>query len=803
MTKKTFPIVGMHCASCKKLIEKMVSKLDGVSEVTVNYATEKMSVSYDEKKTSVEDLIKAVKSAGTYTLVTDNYGEIVLASPGEAKKMEEEKHASHHPSHTENASKSHETGHDHASILKKKEYDALKRKVGIVGILTIPFVLLMIFMGLRFAGIVDFSKDFLGHITFDAVNYSVNTFFFLQFLLATPILFWGGSGFFKSTWNALKARTANMDTLVVLGSFTAWTYSVFVTFSPGIVFESDVFFEAAVFITFFILLGRLLEARAKGNAQEAIKRLAKLQAKEALVIRNGEEIVLPIDQVVVGDHIIVKPGEKIPVDGIIIEGASAIDESMVTGESIPVEKKQGDTVIGSTINKSGSFTFEAKKVGSDTMLSNIMLLVEEAQNSTAPIQKLADTISSYFVPMVILLSISAFIFWNFAAPSLGLIPEDASIIQFSVYIMTTMLIIACPCALGLATPTAVMVGSGKAAAKGILIKDAESLEIAHKISTVVLDKTGTLTKGLPEVTNFVFSQNSNTSEEIALRISGALEEKSEHPLSTAITKYVKEKTPYKGTPISDFKIIEGKGVFGRHEGKDIVIGNNKLLNDQSVAIAKDLTNKKNEFLNQGKTVVSLAVNKTEIALFAIADTIKDDAKESIKELHSRGIKTVMLTGDNTQTAEAIAKQLNIQKVYAEVLPQDKQNIIKNLKEEKGKDEIVAMVGDGINDAPALAEADIGIAMGTGTDVAIESGDIVLVKGTLEKLVSAIDVSKETLGIIKQNLAWAFGYNLFALPIAAGVLYPVFGLLLSPVIASAAMAFSSLSVVLNSLRLKRT
>lgn len=802
MTKKTFPIVGMHCASCKKLIEKMVGKLDGVSEVSVNYATEKMSVSYDEKKVSVEDLINAVKSAGTYTLVTDDHGDMVLASPGEVKKMEEEKHSAHHKSQA-NTHGSHKTAHDHAALLKKKEYDALKRKVGIVGVLALPFALLMLFMGLRFAGIVDFSKDFLGHITLDAANYKINTFFFIQLILATPILFWGGSGFFKSTWNALKNASANMDTLVVLGSLTAWIYSVFVTFFPHIVFEADVFYEAAVFITFFILLGRLLEARAKGNAQEAIKRLAKLQAKEALVIRNGEEIILPIDQVVVGDHIIVKPGEKIPVDGVIIDGASAIDESMITGESIPVEKKQGDTVIGATINKSGSFTFEAKKVGSDTMLSNIMLLVEEAQNSTAPIQKLADTISSYFVPAVVILSLSAFLFWYFAAPGLGLIPEDVSIIQFAMYIMTTMLIIACPCALGLATPTAVMVGSGKAAKKGILIKDAESLEIAHKISTIVLDKTGTLTKGAPEVTDFALSKDNELSEEMILKIVGALEEKSEHPLSTAITKYAQEKTAYKDTTISDFKIIEGKGVFGRYNNEDIIIGNSKLLKDYSAAYAKDLAGKKNALLSQGKTVVSLAINSTEIALFALADTIKDDAKKSIKELHSRGIKTVMLTGDNTQTAEAIAKQLDIQRVIAEVLPDDKQNIIKNLKEKREKSEIVAMVGDGINDAPALAEADIGIAMGTGTDVAIESGDIVLVKGTLTKLIDAIDISKDTLSIIKQNLAWAFGYNVIALPIAAGILHPATGILLSPIIASVAMAFSSLSVVLNSLRLKNS
>lgn len=824
MTKKTFPIVGMHCASCKKLIEKMVEKLDGVQSVIVNYATEKMVVEYDEKKVTEADLIAAVKSAGSYTLVTNVHGKTVLASPGEKKKIDAathesiSKHDDMNMKDMQHEGKNSDSGiHAHAATLKQEEFEALKRKVFIIGLLVIPFVLLMVVMLLRFIGLIEFSPESLGYISFDQFNYQINVFFFIQFLLATPVLFWGGSQFFQSAWSAFKARSSNMDTLVVLGSSVAWLYSVVVTFFPGILAKGqlDVFFEASVFITFFILLGRLLEARAKGSAQEAIKRLAKLQAKEALVIRNGEEVIIPIDQVVVGDHIIVKPGEKVPVDGVIIEGASAIDESMVTGESIPSDKKVGDTVIGATINKTSSFTFKAKKVGANTMLSNIMLLVEEAQATTAPIQKLADTISSYFVPIVITLALIGFVFWYFAGPAFGLIPVDTSTFQFAIYITTTMLIIACPCALGLATPTAVMVGSGKAASKGILIKDAEALEGAHKVTTIVLDKTGTLTKGNPEVTSFMVMDNiENTAafeeyvpektkeayEQFVLKIAGAVEKKSEHPLSKAIEKKAAESVTYNDIQIDNFRIVEGMGVYGEYKSMKVVIGNDKLLAENKVMKCAELSKEIEKLIDEGNTVVSIAIDGKQVALFAMADTIKEDAKESIKRIHALGIKTVMLTGDNQKTADAIADTLGIDSVFAEVLPQDKVNIIKELKKESNA--FVAMVGDGINDAPALAEAHIGIAMGTGTDIAIESADIVLVEGTLKKLVEAINVSKETLSIIKQNLAWAFGYNVLALPIAAGILFPSVGLLLSPVIASAAMAFSSLSVVLNSLRLRR-
>lgn len=793
MKKENYPIIGMHCASCKMLIEKMVSKVEGVKSVVVNYASEQMTVEYDPNMTSLTEIKAAVSKAGSYKLITDSEGETVLASPPEARKMRDEK--------SDQEPMEHKGHHDHASALKQEAYIALKRKVVYVGIAVIPFALVMFRMVLIELGVLPMSHAPFGLISFSKLDYSINLYFFLQFLLATPVLFVGGSQFFSSAWSALKAKASNMDTLVVLGTTTAWLFSSIVTFFPGLfhTLAVDVFFEAAVFIIFFILLGRLLEARAKGQANDAIKKLLELQAKEATVIRDGKEVKIPVEEVKEGEILLVRPGEKVPVDGEIIEGASAVDESMVTGESIPVEKTEGDKVIGSTINKTGTFKFKATGVGSDTMLSQIIQMVQEAQGTSAPIQKLADQISAVFVPTVIAIAILAFLFWLVVAPQIGIVEDVDSYVQLAVYIATTVLIIACPCALGLATPTAVMVGTGRAARKGILIKDAQALELAHKITTIVFDKTGTLTRGVPEVVDFVSTDK--FPKDNLLNWAVAIENLSEHPLSNAIVKFAEDTlSKREDLKVKNFNAIEGRGVEAEIDKRKIYIGNRRLMNENNIEMSPSIERKSDQLIEKGNTVTFFAVDGEVVALFALADTIKDEAKDVITQLHSLDIEVVMLTGDNQKTAEAIASQLGIDKVVAEVLPSDKSQKVKELQE--NTEGVVAMVGDGINDAPALAQSDVGIAMGTGTDVAIEAGDIVLVKGTISKVLETIKLSKQTLGIIKQNLFWAFGYNVIAIPVAAGVLFPFIGLLLSPVIASAAMAFSSVSVVLNSLRLRR-
>ena len=794
MDKQIFPIIGMHCASCKMLIEKMVRKLNGVSSVNVNYATEKMTVEFDEKKVSIADLTAAVAKAGSYRLISDADGKTVLASPPATKKIQHQHQA--HASHKMSANR-----HDHASALKREDYLKLRRTVIAVGVGSLPFFAIMIMMTASFFGLGQRMESPLGLLTVESISYSINLFFLAQFLLATPIVFIGGRQFFVSAWQALKARAANMDTLIALGTFVAWAFSSVVTFAPQLfdTVKADVFFEAAVFITFFILLGRLLEARAKGQANDAIKKLLALQAKEARVVRDGQEITIPIDQVIVGDNIIVKPGDKIPVDGVIIEGSSTIDESMVTGESLPTEKKVGDQVIGSTINKVGSFIFTAEKIGRETMLAQIIKMVEEAQGTTAPIQKRADAISAVFVPIVIVTSIIAFLFWFFIAPIFGLTDDVGSLLQFSIFVATTILIIACPCALGLATPTAVMVGTGKAATHGILIKDASALEGAQQIKTIVFDKTGTLTKGSLEVTDFKVV--GNLEEKIILSYALVTEKLSEHPLSQAITKFSENKVGKSNLKVDSFSAIEGQGITAMVENNLVFLGNKRLLDEKNIVLTKELEESAHQLSEEGKSIAYMSVAGKLAAIFALADVIKEESKKSIDQLHRLGIKVVMLTGDNEKTARAIARKLNIDDVVSEVLPQDKVAVIKKLQSELGKDQYVAMVGDGINDAPALAQANIGIAMGTGTDVAIETGDIIIVKGTLDKVIEAIAMSRTTLKIIKQNLFWAFGYNVVAIPVAAGILYPFSGILLSPIIASAAMAFSSISVVLNSLRLK--
>ncbi len=813
MKKQIFPIVGMHCASCKSLIEHVVSDVEGVANVMVNFAAEKMSVEYDENKVTVDNLKKAVSSAGSYTLVDQPGGKTVLASPPEAEKIRSQKkneqmETMEHTSHDSHRVSNHDQHnpdndmslHDHGipldQQLRNKLYNELKQKVTWLGIGSIPFLITMLWMafGMRL-GLPDLPM-LLGDLSFEKTGASLSLLYLLQFILATPLLFVGGKDIFKSAWLAIKIRATNMDTLIALGTFTAWLYSAIVTFFPGtfmgIEGGTEVYYEAAVFITFFILLGRLMEMRAKGQAADAIKALLHLQAKDATVIRSGKEIKIPIEEVVAGDVIIVKPGSKLPVDGEVIEGTSSIDESMVTGESLPVSKNPGDEVIGATINKSGFIKYKATKVGSDTLLSQIIKMVEEAQATQAPIQRLADTVSSVFVPVVVGIAILAFVFWLFIAPNLGFI-ENAQAFQFATYIAITVLIIACPCALGLATPTAVLVGTGKAASRGILIKDAEALEIAHKINVIVFDKTGTLTKGQPEVVSFEIQDSKY------LPYIYSLEKMSQHPLAEAIVRYLENKSDIKEIKVSEFEDVSGHGVYAKIGSQAIRIGTEKMMNDDKISIKKNLLEKAETMRGQAQTVSFVAIDKEVIGAIGIADTIKEEAVEAVAKIKSMGIKTVMITGDNKQTAQVVAAKLGIDEVLAEVLPADKAHKIKELQS-NGRN-IVAMVGDGINDAPALAQSDVGIAMGTGTDVAIATGDIVLVKGTLEKVVESIQISKQTLSIIKQNLFWAFGYNIIGIPVAGGILYPALGVLLSPIIASMAMALSSVSVVGNSLRLK--
>jgi len=615
--------------------------------------------------------------------------------------------------------------------------------------------------------------------------------FWVQFLLATPVQFWAGSAFYRATVPALRHRTANMDTLVALGTTVAYLYSVMVTIFPQVTksigIHPEPYFDVATLVIGLILLGRYFEARAKGQTSEAIKILIGLQAKTARIVRAGKELDIPIDQVQIGDVIRVRPGEKIPVDGVITEGESSIDESMITGESIPVDKADGDTVVGSTMNKSGTFTYKATKVGSDTMLAQIIKLVQEAQGSKAPIQRLADVISSYFVPIVIMLAFATFGIWY--------VFGGDSAFLFALLNTVAVLIIACPCAMGLATPTAIMVGTGKGAELGILIKDAESLETAHKINTVVFDKTGTLTKGEPEVTDIV-SVNKLKNDEI-LRLAATIEKGSEHSLAEAIINEAKKQKVTLGT-VKAFEAVPGHGVMGTVGTQRIFLGNRRLMKKERIALTS--ANKEIDRLeNGGKTVMMLAVDEKLVGLVAVADTVKNSAKKGVEALQKLGIETVMITGDNARTAQAIARKVGIDRVLAEVLPDQKEAEVRKLQAEGKK---VAMVGDGINDAPALAAADIGIAMGTGTDVAIEAADITLINKDLRSVAYAITLSKKTMRTIKLNLVWAFGYNIILIPVAMGALYPFYGILLNPIFASIAMATSSVSVVSNSLLLKR-
>ncbi len=727
----------MHCASCVAVIERSLKKVDGVSNASVNLATEKATVSYDPQKVSDEKLASAVANVGYQALLNEE-----MKSEDEEQKQ------------------------------KKKELNTLRTKV-----ITSLILGGLILWG-SFPGLMATAPMILQN-------------FWVQLLLALPVQFWAGWEFYRATISALKHRTANMDTLVAIGTSVAFGYSAFVTFFPGIVKSIGIspipYFDTAAIIIGLILLGRYFEARAKAGTSEAIKKLMGLAPKTARVLRDGREIDISINEVVIGDIIRVRPGEKIPVDGVIVDGESSVDESMVTGESIPAEKNKGDTVVGATINKTGTFTFRATKVGADTMLAQIVKLVQEAQGSKAPIQRIADLISSYFVPIVLMLAIATFVVWY----DFGSQPA----LLFAILNTVAVLIIACPCAMGLATPTAIMVGTGKGAEHGILIKDAESLETAHKVNAIIFDKTGTLTKGEPEVTDIVTFDGMGQDE--ALRLATTLERGSEHSLAEAIAKSAEAKKLELKIAVK-FQAIPGHGVEGVIDGKRIIFGNRKLMGKERISITS-IQKKVEDLETEGKTVMILASAGKIVALIAVADMLKDSSRDAILALKKIGITPYMITGDNRRTAQAIAHKVGIENILAEVLPDQKEMEVRKLQSQ-GK--IVAMVGDGINDAPALAAADVGIAMGSGTDVAIEAADITLVNKDLKSVVAAIMLSKKTMRTIKMNLVWAFGYNIILIPVAMGILYPFFHILLNPIFASVAMATSSISVVSNSLLLKR-
>jgi P-type Cu+ transporter len=612
-------------------------------------------------------------------------------------------------------------------------------------------------------------------------------------VVTLPVLAWSGRQFFESAWNGLRNHNTNMDTLVALGTGAAWVYSTVAVLAPQLfpAGTTGMYFEVAVIVVALILLGQALELRAKSRSSAALKKLLELQARTARVIRDGREVDVPVEEVVVGDTVLVRPGEKVPVDGVIIDGESALDESIVTGESVPVDKQQGDVVIGSSVNKTGAFTFRATKVGADTALARIVRLVEQAQSSRPPIGRLVDKVSSYFVPTVMIVAILTFLVWFNFGP--------APVVNHAVVTMVAVLVIACPCALGLATPISLMVGVGKAAEHGVLIRNGEALESASKLKTVVLDKTGTLTKGRPELTD-VMPLEGFTGEEL-LRLAAAADRRSEHPLAAAIVEGARARGIEVGEP-EQFNAVPGHGVEATVEGKRVAVGNWKLMARAKVSLS-EFEELAARFADEGKTPMFVAVDSQAAGIVAVADTLKDDSVEAVRALRSLGIEVVMITGDNERTARAIARQAGIERVLAEVLPEEKARAVERLQAagKAGGGGLVGMVGDGINDAPALAQSDVGFAIGTGTDVAIEAADVTLVGGSLRGVVTAVEVSRATLRNIKQNLFGAFVYNVLGIPVAAGALYPVLGLLLSPIIAGAAMAASSITVVTNANRLR--
>lgn len=733
----TYKIEGMTCSACASRVEKVTNKMPGVENAVVNFATEKLSVSYDADAVSFGDIKAKVEKAG-YKLIRED-----------EQKVEEKKK-------------------------KLDEKGKLLWRLILSLIFAVPLLTITMghMIGMPLPKIIDPMMN--------PLNFAI-----IQLVLTIPVMIIGYKFYYIGYKNLFKL-SPNMDSLIAIGTSAAFIYSLYGTYKIYIgdgSYAMSLYYEAAVTILALITLGKYLEAISKGKTSQAIKKLMGLAPKTATIVRDGKELVIPIDEVIVGDIVIVKPGEKLPVDGEVIEGATAVDEAMITGESIPVEKTVGSKVIGAGINKTGFIKYKATKVGKDTALSQIIKLVEDAQGSKAPIAKMADIIASYFVPIVIGLAILASIGW--------LVAGESGVFALTIFI--SVLVIACPCALGLATPTAIMVGTGKGAEYGVLIKGGEALEVTHQIDTIVFDKTGTITEGKPVVTDII---TTTISEDELLSIAASSEKGSEHPLGEAIVKGAEERN-IKFKEISNFKAIPGHGIQVEIEGKVILLGNKKLMTENSIEIG-DLGVKSDKLANEGKTPMYIAINNKLEGIIAVADTVKPSSKEAIENLHKVGIKVAMITGDNKKTADAIAKQVGIDIVLAEVLPEDKANEVKKLQEKGSK---VAMVGDGINDAPALAQADIGIAIGTGTDVAIESANIVLMKGDLKDVATAIKLSKATIRNIKQNLFWAFGYNVLGIPVAMGVLHIFGGPLLNPMIGAAAMSLSSVSVLTNALRLR--
>ena len=742
METVTLKLRGMSCASCANSIEEAIRAVPGVSESNVNFGIEQATITYDPRKASLETLQDAVSEAGYSAF-----------SPPTTTKIGED---------------------DSEKAMRLQESQKLTRKVTIGGILSA----LIVFGAM--SAMLDLPSQIQG---LDNP--------WVQWVLATPVMFWCGGDFFKNAWKAFKRHAASMDTLVAIGTGAAYFYSIFATLFPSFFTSQgllpEVYYEASAVIITLILLGRLLENRAKGQTSDAIRKLMGLQAKDARIIRNGQEMEVPIQEVQIGDVVVVRPGEKIPVDGEVVEGSSSLDESMVTGESMPVKKQAGDEVIGATINQTGSFKFRATRVGRDTLLAQIVKLVQQAQGSKAPIQKLADQVTGWFVPAVIAIALATFIIWFLALGNITL----------ALTTTVGVLIIACPCALGLATPTSVMVGTGKGAENGILIKGADSLELTHQIQTIVLDKTGTLTQGKPTVTDFLtVDGTANQNELNILKLAASVERNSEHPLAEAVVRYAQSQEVGLEN-VQNFEAIAGSGVEGTVGDQLIQIGTQRWMEELGIE-SQNLRDHKDRLEASGKTAIWIAIDGKIQGLMGIADALKPSSVQAVRSLKKLGLEVIMLTGDNRQTAETIAQEAGITRVIAEVRPDQKANQIAALQKE-GK--VVAMVGDGINDAPALAQAQVGIAIGTGTDVAIAASDITLISGDLQSIVTAIQLSRATMKNIRQNLFFAFIYNVAGIPIAAGILFPFFGWLLSPMIAGGAMALSSVSVVTNALRLR--
>ncbi len=743
MNKETIKISGMTCAACAQRVEKAIAKLDGIAKISVNLATEKATIEYDSQVIRLSAIKQCIEKTGYKALEIDK------------NTVDEDK------------------------LRKEKEIKTLWTKFIIAAAFGLPLLYFAM------APMVSW-WPFPIPSYFNPMVYPLR-YAFLQISLTAPIII-AGYKFYTVGFKALFQRSPNMDSLVAIGTTAAISFSLFNTYeiaTGNFGAVEGLYYETAGVIIALILLGKSLEAVSKGKTSEAIKKLMGLAPKTAIVIEDGKEIEVPIDEVEIGNIILVKPGEKIPVDGVVLEGNTSIDEAMLTGESMPVDKKAGDKVFAASINKNGMIKFKATKVGSDTALAQIIKLVEDAQGSKAPTAQMADIVSGYFVPIVCIIALVAFFAWFLTGQSLA----------FSVTIFISVLVIACPCALGLATPTAIMVGTGKGAENGILIKGGEALETAHKINTIVFDKTGTITEGKPEVTDIITI--TGVQRERLLQIAASGEKGSEHPLGEAIVRGA-EKENLEFKKVEQFEAIPGHGIEVVIDGIKVLIGNKKLMDNRSISLS-ELKDKSDQLALEGKTPMYVALDNKLAGIIAVADVVKESSAKAIKKLQAMGIEVAMITGDNRKTAEAIAKQVGIDRVLAEVLPQDKSNEVKKLQAEGKK---VCMVGDGINDAPALVQADIGIAIGSGTDVAMESADIVLMRSDLMDVPTAIHLSKSTIRNIKQNLFWAFGYNVAGIPIAAGILYLFGGPLLNPILAAAAMAFSSVSVVSNALRLKR-